>query len=82
MNVMQTVEWELVREVKYSEKIRPSATWSTTNPMWPDLGSDTDGLDGKMAINVFYSDTVVLYILTLILFYIIDKTFGSEWWQA
>jgi hypothetical protein len=36
---------------KYSEKTYPSATLSTTNPIWPDLGSNPGRRGGKPATN-------------------------------
>jgi hypothetical protein len=36
---------------KYSEKIRPSATLSTTNPTWPDPGLNPGRRCGKSATN-------------------------------
>jgi hypothetical protein len=36
---------------KYSEKTCPSATLSTTNPTWPDPGSNTGRRGGKPATN-------------------------------
>jgi hypothetical protein len=36
---------------KYSEKTCPSATLSTTNPTWPDPGSNPGRLGGKPATN-------------------------------
>jgi hypothetical protein len=36
---------------KYSEKFFPSATLSTTNPTWPDLGSNPGRRGGKSATN-------------------------------
>jgi hypothetical protein len=36
---------------KDSEKTRPSATLSTTNPTWPDLGSNPGRRGGKPATN-------------------------------
>jgi hypothetical protein len=36
---------------KYSEKTRPSATLSTINPTWPDLGSNAGRRSGKPATN-------------------------------
>jgi hypothetical protein len=36
---------------KYSEKTCPSATLSTTNPTWPDLGSNPGRRGGKAATN-------------------------------
>jgi hypothetical protein len=35
----------------YSEKTRPSATLSTTNPTWPDQGSKPGHRSGKPATN-------------------------------
>jgi hypothetical protein len=39
------------RKPKYSEKTFPTATLSTTNPTWPDLGSNPGRLGGKPATN-------------------------------
>jgi hypothetical protein len=39
------------RKPKYSEKTCPSATLSTTNPTWPDLGSNPGRRGGKQATN-------------------------------
>jgi hypothetical protein len=36
---------------KYSEKICPSANLSTTNPTWPDLGSNPGRRGGKRVTN-------------------------------
>jgi hypothetical protein len=36
---------------KYLEKTRPSATLSTTNPTWPDLGSNPGSRSGKPVTN-------------------------------
>jgi hypothetical protein len=36
---------------KHSEKTCPSATLSTTNPTWPDLGSNPGRCGGKLATN-------------------------------
>jgi hypothetical protein len=38
-------------KLKYSEKPYPSATLSTTNPTWPDLGSNPAHHGGKLATN-------------------------------
>jgi hypothetical protein len=47
---------------KYLEKTRPSATLSTTNPTWPDLGSNPGSCGGKPATNrLIYG---VAYILS------------------
>jgi hypothetical protein len=48
MSVKQLVEWELVGE--YSEKTCPNATLSTTNPTWPDLGSNPRGRGGRTSL--------------------------------
>jgi hypothetical protein len=42
-------DWQ--EKPKYSEKTCPSATLSTTNPTWPDLGSNPDRRGGKPATN-------------------------------
>jgi hypothetical protein len=42
-------DWQ--RKPKYSEKTCPSATLSTTNPTWPDPGSNPGRRDGKPATN-------------------------------
>jgi hypothetical protein len=46
MIVEQLVEWELA-----NEKTCSSATLSTTNPTWTDLGSNADRRGRKPAIN-------------------------------
>jgi hypothetical protein len=43
-------DWQ--RKPKYSEETYPSATLSTTNPTWPDLGSNPGRRDGKPATNL------------------------------
>jgi hypothetical protein len=48
---VQSVEWELAGEPKYSEKTCPSATLSTTNPTLPDLGSNPCRHGKKPATN-------------------------------
>jgi hypothetical protein len=45
------VEWELAKKMNYLEKTCPSATLSTTNPTWPDLGSNPGRRGGKPATN-------------------------------
>jgi hypothetical protein len=50
------VEWGLSGEPKYSEKTCPSATLSTTNPTWPDLGSNPGRRGGKRAMERSYRD--------------------------
>jgi hypothetical protein len=42
-------DWQ--RKPKYSEKTRPRATLSTTNPTWPDPGSNAGRRCGKPATN-------------------------------
>jgi hypothetical protein len=44
---------------KYSEKTRPSATFSTTNPTWPDPGSNPGRRGGKPATNRLSYDTAL-----------------------
>jgi hypothetical protein len=45
-------------EPKYSEKTCPSATSSTTNPTWPDSGSNPGSRGGKPATNPLSYGTV------------------------
>jgi hypothetical protein len=46
------VECELAGETKVlGENLPPRATLSTTNPTWPDLGSNSSRRDGKPATN-------------------------------
>jgi hypothetical protein len=40
MNIEQLIEYREAEGTKVQEKIRPSTTSSTTNPTWPDLGSN------------------------------------------
>jgi hypothetical protein len=47
----QLVEWELAGKLKYSEKTCPSATLSTTNPTWADLGLNLGRRGWKPATN-------------------------------
>jgi hypothetical protein len=49
--VEQLVEWRLGGKPKYSEKTYSSATLSTTNPTWPDPGSNPGRRGGKPATN-------------------------------
>jgi hypothetical protein len=42
---------------KYSEKTCPSATLSTTKPIWPDPGLNPDHRDGKPTTNLLSYDT-------------------------
>jgi hypothetical protein len=44
---------------KYSEKTCPSSTLSTTNPTWPDMGSNPGRRAGKPATNRLNYGTVV-----------------------
>jgi hypothetical protein len=50
---------------KYSEKTCPSATLSTTNPKWPDLGSNSGRRGGKPATNRLSYGTAQLTVFTL-----------------
>jgi hypothetical protein len=49
--VEQSVDRELAGKNNYSEKTCPSATLSTTNPTWPDLGSNPGRRGWKPATN-------------------------------
>jgi hypothetical protein len=51
MSVEQSVEWEFAGETEVLKKTFPSATLSTTNPTWPDLGSNPGRRDGKPVTN-------------------------------
>jgi hypothetical protein len=49
--VEQLVEWRLAGETEVLWKTSPRATLSTTNPTWPDPGSNLGSLGGKSATN-------------------------------
>jgi hypothetical protein len=51
MSVEQSLEWELVGETEVLGENLLSATLSTTNPTWPDLGSNSGHRGGKPATN-------------------------------
>jgi hypothetical protein len=51
-------------KLKYSEKICPSATLSTTNPTWPDLGANPGPRGGKTATNRLSYGTA-MHVLSL-----------------
>jgi hypothetical protein len=51
---------------KYSEKTCPSATLTTTNPTWPDLGSNPSRRGGKPATNHLSSGTAYATAVTLL----------------
>jgi hypothetical protein len=51
---------------KYSEKTCPNATLSTTNPTWPDPGSNPGRRGGKPATNRFsYGAALLVYLMLL-----------------
>jgi hypothetical protein len=51
---------------KYSEKTCPSATLSTKNPTWPDLGSNPDRRCGKPGTNhLTYGTVKIAFMLCL-----------------
>jgi hypothetical protein len=52
---------------KYSEKTRPSATLSTTNPTWPDPGSNPGRRDGKPVTNRLSYGAAILASVTYLL---------------
>jgi hypothetical protein len=70
---------------KYSEKTCHSATWSTTNPTWPDPGSNPGRRSGKPAANrLSYSAALRKYLISymLLLFCLVSRSMknkGSEW---
>jgi hypothetical protein len=49
-------------EIEVLERTRPSATLSTTNPTWLDMGSNPGHRGGKQAINRLSCVTPVIYI--------------------
>jgi hypothetical protein len=52
---------------KYSEKTCPNATLSTTNPTWPDLGSNPGRRGGKPATNpLSYGTSRICYLLSVV----------------
>jgi hypothetical protein len=51
MSVEQSVEWELAGDTEVLGGNLPSATLSTTNPTWPDLGSNQGRHGGKPETN-------------------------------
>jgi hypothetical protein len=51
MNMEQSVEWELAGEAEVLGETCLSATLSTTNLTWPDLGSSPGRRGGKPATN-------------------------------
>jgi hypothetical protein len=51
MNVEQSVEWELAAETEVLGETCPSATLSTTNATWRDLGSNPGRHGGKPTTN-------------------------------
>jgi hypothetical protein len=60
----QSVECEIVGKPKYSEKTCPSATLSTTNPTWPEPGSNPGRRGGKPANNRLSYGTVLTSDIT------------------
>jgi hypothetical protein len=61
---------------KYSEKTCPSATLSTTNPTWPDLGSNPDRRVGKPATNCLsYGTASTLQVAQTVSF----QSSDSQW---
>jgi hypothetical protein len=44
-------EWELAGEIKVFRENVPHATFPTTNPTWPHMGSNPGHDNGKPAIN-------------------------------
>jgi hypothetical protein len=58
---------------KYSEKTCPSATWSTTNPTWPDPGSNPGRRGGKPATNRLSYDTAMSHMFVWLRIRIIES---------
>jgi hypothetical protein len=71
---------------KYSEKTFPSATLSTTNPTWPDLGSNRGSRGGKPVTNRLSCGTwctttkqcFVYYLKTLL----VANLYSGEWYDS
>jgi hypothetical protein len=57
----------LAGKLQYSEKTCPSATLSTTNPTWSDLGSNPGRRGGKPATNCLSFGTSVFWELVTVL---------------
>jgi hypothetical protein len=77
MNMEQSVEWGLAGENEVLGENLPSATLSTTNPTWPDLGSNPGRCGGKSAnnrINCGMALTLPYYTILSILIFIEDIT--------
>jgi hypothetical protein len=51
MSVEESMEWELGGETEVLGENLPNVTLSTTNPTWPDLGSNPDRRGGKPVTN-------------------------------
>jgi hypothetical protein len=57
MSVEQSVEWELAEETEVVGENFLSVSLSTTNPTWPDLGSNPGRRGGKAASNRLHYGT-------------------------
>jgi hypothetical protein len=78
MRMENLVEWRLAGDPKYSQKICPSATLSTTNPTWPDPGTNPGRRGGKPATNRlnYDADRVILRLGFLLESFYPQKTKG------
>jgi hypothetical protein len=77
MSVEQLVEEELTGETEEIWKTCPSATFSTINPTWLDLGSNLGRRDGKPATNgLNYGTALMLRLLWLELLHICCRPSG------
>jgi hypothetical protein len=63
MNVEQSVEWELAGETEVLGENLPQSTLSTTNPTWPDLGSNPGRRGGKPATNRLSYGTAIVCLI-------------------
>jgi hypothetical protein len=64
MSIEQSVAG-IAGKPKYSEKICPNATFFTTNPKWPDQGSNPDHQSGEPATNHLSYGTALNSWITL-----------------
>jgi hypothetical protein len=59
--ILRNEDWQ--GKPKYSEKTCSSATLSTTNPTWPDPGSNPARRNGKPTTNCFRYGAAIIFLL-------------------